>query len=200
MFSGLIKSLGRVVENSGTMLEVEVIPGTWKLGDSVAINGICLTVVSLKRKHKKAFLYFDVSEETLAKTTIGCLLPKDIVNIEPALKMSDSLGGHIVQGHVDARGKITSLRTLKASIEMWIQAPPFVMEYLIHKGSVAVDGISLTVVDIKKDRFSVAIIPFTWTHTNLYTKRVGQPVNLEADMMAKYVKRILILMNHPQKR
>lgn len=193
MFTGLILELGRIVSigkrGGGTFLTLraEQVARTADIGDSISINGVCLTVVS----KGDSTLSFDLSDETLGSSNLGTLKTGDMVNLEPALRMDSRIGGHFVTGHVDAVGKIRS----KVSIgDMWnfeIDAPPQVMQYVVEKGSIAVDGISLTIVDILKHGFSLVIIPHTAKVTTLGFKGPGDTVNIEADILGKYVARLL---------
>ena len=193
MFTGFIESKGTIsrVErlDGGSRLEVYApdFGRDMAIGDSVAVDGACLTVVQFIRG---AFLA-DVSEETLAKTTLGDLRQGAHVNLERALRFSDRLGGHLVTGHVDAVGQLVSRRPAGNSTVYQFKAPDAVMRYVAPKGSIAVDGISLTVVDVSADGFTVAIIPHTEEVTSLKDKPVSAPVNLESDLIAKYVARFL---------
>ena len=182
MFTGLIEELGSLASREGMRFRFEagVVTADAKLGDSIAVNGCCLTVVELGQ----GFWAADVVEETLARTTLGSLQPGDPVNLERPLRLVDRLGGHVVQGHVDGLGEVLT------------PAPALVVgtadtRYLVEKGSVAVDGVSLTVVAVADDRFSVAVIPHTAAVTTLGRLRPGDHVNLEFDILAKYVERLL---------
>jgi len=156
-----------------------------RFGDSIAVDGVCLTVVKFIRG---AFLT-DVSGETLERTTLGALRQGGKVNLERALRLSDRMGGHMVSGHVDAVGKIALKQPAGKFTVYQFQAPPEVMQYIIEKGSVAVDGISMTVARVFDDGFGVVVVPHTESSTTLKDKQIGSKVNLEADMFAKYVKR-----------
>ncbi len=193
MFTGIIEELGSIASfeklTSGARMRIAartVTDGT-KDGDSIAVNGVCLTALDVS----SAGFTADVSAETLNVTTLGRLRTGSAVNLERAVTPTTRLGGHIVQGHVDARGRF--LGALQEG-DFWtvkIGFPNEVARYLIYKGSVAVEGISLTVAKLDEDYFEIAIIPKTWNVTNLSTLKVGDEVNLEADMIAKYVERIL---------
>lgn len=193
MFTGIIIETG-VVENlirtSGiTRLAIKT-PTVHKgcvIGDSVAINGVCLTVVDISRDR----LSFELSDETLKSTNLGELKKGDRVNLEPALKADGKLGGHFVTGHVDATGKILSKHGKGETIEIEIEAPDMVLQYLVDKGSVAVDGISLTVVKVLENSFRLVIIPHTEKVTNLMDKTAGGSVNIETDIIGKYVKKFV---------
>jgi riboflavin synthase len=193
MFTGIIEELGRVrsVERrgEGVRMTVEarsVTEGT-REGDSIAVNGVCLTALDVRADSFAA----DGSRETLQRSTLGQLRSGSAVNLERAATPSTRLGGHIVQGHVDARGRFLSAEEHGGSWTVRIGFPPEVARYLVFKGSVAVEGISLTVAALAEDHFEIAVIPKTWGVTNLSRLRPGDPVNLEADVIAKYVERIL---------
>ena len=258
MFSGLIQGMGTVWTNTGPRIAV-VAPVALRLkeGASVAVNGVCLTVVKSQRRAGGVLHNFDVSAETLAKTTLGRLKAGTRVNLEPALTLKDSLGGHIVQGHVDGVGRVAAVnrqgpnvtvqvptatpfsvmprifysassgpqRRRRSRVEtsrddgawpasrddgvgwsccqgmpqgpelslpnttIWFSVPRALERYLVSKGSVAIDGVSLTVARITGGRFSVALIPYTLVHTNMGVLRPGDTVNLEADIIAKYVEK-----------
>lgn len=193
MFTGIIEGLGRVeairVAGEGGRLRVDLGPlaDGVKLGDSVAVDGACLTVAALGGSAAE----FDVSAETLRRTTLGALRAGRAVNLERALRAGDRLGGHFVLGHVDGTGVIERLDTAPGQTTLGIQAPPEVVGQLILKGSVAVDGISLTIAELAADRFAIAVIPHTLDHTTLRSKVVGARVNLETDVLGKYVLRFL---------
>lgn len=164
----------------------KVLEGT-KIGDSIAVNGVCLTVVKMGMESFTA----DVMAETLNKTNLGYLKPGEAVNLERALRLGDRLGGHLVSGHVDGVGSILKLEKKEISTVVFIKAPGEVMRYVIKKGSIAVDGTSLTVVDAGSNYFSVSLIPHTWHQTVLGRKRPGDLVNLECDIIGKYVDKLL---------
>jgi riboflavin synthase len=193
MFTGLIIELGEVAAlerqglNAGLSIRGREIFRDIALGDSISINGVCLTVTSFK----KDIAHFDVSGETLKSTNLGELKPGSKVNLEPSLRPSSKLGGHFVTGHVEAVGKIRSRKVEGNAERIEIEAPKSVLCYLAPKGSVAVDGISLTVVDVMKDAFTLVIIPHTSAMTTIGFKKAGDTVNLEPDILAKYVARFL---------
>lgn len=191
MFTGLIQSLGRVVRRDGLRLWVEGALPRLRRGDSVAVNGVCLTVVAASGAARRRRWGFDLSEETIRRTTLGDWRPGRPVNLEPALRVGDPLGGHIVQGHVDAVGRIAAIRPASDWRLFTVTVPAELRLYLVSKGSIAVDGISLTVVNPRGGRFDAAIIPHTDRCTTLGAARVGDPVNLEADPLAKHVVQCL---------
>jgi riboflavin synthase len=187
MFTGIVREVGRVRDRKGSKLRIDcsLEPG---LGDSVAVNGACLTVV---KRHEGA-LWFDVSEETYAKTALGGLAAGDPVNLEPALKLGEELGGHLVSGHVDCTAAIVRLkRTEDGFATLRVELPKALRGLAAEKGSICVDGISLTVSDLGKKWFEAALVPHTMERTNLSGRKPGDVVNLEADMLARYVKAIL---------
>ena len=181
MFTGIVRGQGRVVAFRGSRLIIDAELAAM-LGESVAVNGVCLTVVAGPP------LSFDVVGETLERTTLGLLAPGDSVNLEPAARVGDPVGGHIVQGHVDAVGTVRSLEDELT----WFDAPAEVLRYVAFKGSVAVDGVSLTVADLDERGFAVALIPHTRAVTTLGCLETGTAVNLEVDALAKYVERLTL--------
>ncbi len=193
MFTGLIESTGIVTrtERAGGGLRLEVYAPEFgrdmAIGDSIAVDGACLTVIKFIRG---AFLT-DVSEETTTKTTLGRITQGSKVNLERALRLSDRLGGHLVTGHIDGLGSLVMRHPAGNSTVYQFQASPDLMEFIVAKGSVAVDGISLTVAQTRDDGFAAAVIPHTEQATTLGEKATGSPVNVEVDMMAKYVKRFV---------
>jgi riboflavin synthase len=193
MFTGLIEELGRVraIERRGEgvrmTVEARVVTEGAREGDSIAVNGVCLTALDVRGDSFAA----DGSRETLQRSTLGVLRAGSFVNLERAVTPSTRLGGHIVQGHVDARGRFLSAEEHGGSWTVRIGYPPEVARYLVFKGSVAVEGISLTIAGLADEYFEIAVIPKTWTLTNLSHLQPGDPVNLEADIIAKYVERIL---------
>jgi len=193
MFTGLIREVGRVAAvdggADGVRLTIEA-PETARdarLGDSIALSGVCLTVVD----RTDGRLAFDAVPETLARSSLQTLEPGSRVNVEPALRAGEPLGGHYVQGHVDGVGRIRSVEPEGDSRRIWVDAPPELMRYVVEKGSVAVEGTSLTVADLDERGFAVALIPHTLGETTLGEIEPGDPVNLEADVLAKYVEKLL---------
>ena len=199
MFTGLVEGLGTVqalvTEEAG--LKVVVAPPAvmfsggdrdrCQLGDSVAINGCCLTVIEIRRD----CWAFQAGTETLSKTNLGRLQSGDAVNLERSLPVNGRLGGHFVQGHVDGVGHVAAIDREGDWVTMWFQVPVVLAELMVAKGSVAVDGISLTLVHVERDRFSVALIPHTVAMTTLGQRHVGDPVNIETDILGKYVQKLL---------
>lgn len=193
MFTGIIEELGRVRglerRGEGVRLTVEartVTEGT-REGDSISVNGVCLTALEVSRESFAA----DGSRETLQRSTLGSLRAGSFVNLERAVTPETRLGGHIVQGHVDGRGRFLSAEEHGGSWSIRIAYPPELARYLVFKGSISVEGISLTVAALADEHFEIAVIPKTWAMTNLSHLRSGDAVNLEADIIAKYVERIL---------
>lgn len=192
MFTGLVETLGTVRQlipaGAGQELIVEtVFAGELALGESVAVNGACLTVVERDPESCR----FQLGPETIARTNLGQLRPGDRVNLERSLRLGDQLGGHMVQGHVDGVGQVSRRVADGEWIVMWFRCAPALTAQMVPKGSIAVDGISLTLVDVTSDEFSVMLIPHTLAITTLGFKQPGDPVNLETDMLAKYVARAL---------
>jgi riboflavin synthase len=186
VFTGLVREVGTVVSFEDGRLRVESSIAA-AIGDSVAIDGVCVTVVDGDRKT----LAFDAVPETLARTTIRRLEPGAAVNLEPALRAGDALGGHYVQGHVDGVGRIRSVEPEGNGRRVWVDAPPEVLHFCVEKGSIAVDGVSLTVADLDGDGFAVALVPHTLTVTTLGDAAAGDEVNLESDVLAKYVEKLV---------
>ncbi|MDA8234481.1 MAG: riboflavin synthase [Clostridia bacterium] len=191
---GTIKSINKTGKSARLTIEGQVVLGDVKLGDSIAVNGVCLTVTEFDTKT----FAVDVMAETLAKSNIGLLKPGSRVNLERALRLSDRLGGHLVSGHIDGIGAITGQERVEIAVVTEIKAPPQVMKYIVPKGSVAIDGISLTVVDHTEDTFRVSLIPHTAKLTSLGFKKIGDVVNLEGDVIGKYVERLISFRNPQQ--
>ena len=192
MFTGIIEGLGNIVSfdkktnnRSAAKMKINIgkIAKGLKIGDSVAINGVCLTAVSIS----KGITAFEMVGETIKKTNLGSLGRGDKVNIERSLKIGERLEGHFVLGHVDGVGIISKIEKQSNQIQIWIKLPKELSKHVIKKGSITVDGISLTVVDVLKDQFSVSIIPHTMQITNLSYKKVGDKVNIETDILGKYI-------------
>jgi riboflavin synthase len=192
MFTGIIEGLGSIVgfdrktsNRSAAKMKISLgkIAKGLKVGDSVAINGVCLTAVGIS----KGITEFEMVGETIKKTNLGSLERGDKVNIERSLKVGERLEGHFVLGHVDGVGIISKIEKQSNQIQIWIKLTKELSKYIIKKGSITVDGISLTVVDTLKDQFSVSIIPHTMKITNLRYKKVGDKVNIETDILGKYI-------------
>ncbi|HXC70771.1 MAG TPA: riboflavin synthase [Pyrinomonadaceae bacterium] len=193
MFTGIIEELGSVRgieergENARIVISANVVTEGTNHGDSISVNGVCLTALDIQPDSFAA----DVSRETLLRSTLGRLRPGSPVNLERAVTPATRLGGHIVQGHVDARGRFTSVEDHGESWTVKIAFPKEIARYLVFKGSVAVEGISLTIAGLTDDHFEIAIIPKTWEVTNLSHLKPGDEVNLEVDVIGKYVERLL---------
>jgi riboflavin synthase len=193
MFTGLVQSLAEVIdvtpEPPGVRLTIRDprLAAQSKTGDSIAINGCCLTVVSIAGDN----LAFQAGEETLSRTNLGELAPGITVNLEASLRVGDPLGGHYVTGHIDAVATVAARHDDADWCTMWFQAPAAQLSQMASKGSVAVDGVSLTLVNVEAERFSVALIPHTLAETTLGKRQVGDRVNIETDVLAKYVQRQL---------
>ena len=196
MFTGIVAAVGRVTEpptaaNGGSRLAVKhaETATTATLGSSVAVNGVCLTVTAVDAG--RGTFSADVVPETLARTNLGRLRPGDPVNLEPSLRMDQGLDGHLVQGHVDGAAAVLAVEDVELGSELTIELPPNLARYVAEKGSIAVDGTSLTVAAIGAGQFRVALIPHTLTHTIAHTYRTGSIVNLEVDVIARYAERLL---------
>ncbi len=193
MFTGLIEEVGKVagIERGGAAAKLKVassLPaGEIRLGDSIAVNGVCLTVVT----RDGSTVTFDVSPETLERTAFRTLRPGSPVNLERALRLSDRLGGHIVSGHVDCVATLAERREVSGNIIFAFNLPREFARYVVEKGSIAIDGISLTVNAVSADGFAVNVIPHTAEKTTLREKVVGDAANIEVDILAKYVERLL---------
>jgi riboflavin synthase len=188
MFTGLVQQLGTLTSLEGGRLDVTAaLAGELAVGDSVAVNGVCLTATAVT----PASFTADVMEETLRRTGLGTLAPGDPVNLELPLRPVDRLGGHFVQGHVDGVGAVAAVVDEGFSRVVEIEADPGLMRYVVEKGSIAVDGVSLTVASLGEGTFGVSLIPETLERTTLGRASPGDSVNLEVDVLAKYVERLL---------
>jgi riboflavin synthase len=193
MFTGIVRERGRVAAaeaaDGGLRLEIEgpLTAAATAVGDSVSIDGADLTA----ERVEDGRMSFHAVPETLRRTALSRLQPGAEVNLEPALRAGEPFGGHYVQGHVDAVGRLRSSEPEGAGRWAWIEAPPEVLRYCVEKGSVAVQGVALTIAELADDAFAVALIPYTLAETTLGTLTPGDPVNLEADVLAKYVERLL---------
>ncbi len=194
MFTGIVEDRGTVTEikrrakESALTIRANFIDVRGMVtGESVAVNGACLTVTSLG---EGAFTV-DASRETLSRTNLGKLRPGSMVNLERSLRVGDRMGGHMVSGHVDGVGKVKSKKKRGGSVEFRFTAPGEVMKYIVEKGSVAIDGVSLTVNAVEGSEFTVNIIPYTLAETTFGALRVGKPVNIECDVIGKYVEKLM---------
>lgn len=193
MFTGIVSAKGQVksLQRRGDMALLTLALGPrdrpFSIGESIAVNGVCLTLTTFAGDS----VTFDLSAETLARSTLGGLLPKDWVNVERSLRLGDPLGGHWVLGHVDGVGKVIRREQQGEKLLLSFEVPSPVQEYAVFKGSIAVEGVSLTIAQLQPEGFSVALIPHTAGETTLGNKRVGDKVNLEADVIGKYVKKFL---------
>ena len=183
---GVLRALRRGADSAQLMIGAEKVLEDIRVGDSIAVNGVCLTAVRFGAREFTA----DVMAETLAKTNLGALNTGDRVNLERALRLGDRLGGHLVSGHIDGVGTIIRQERHDIATLVTIGAPREMMRYIIKKGSVAIDGTSLTVVDFRPDHFQVSLIPHTAHATTLGFKKVGDTVNLEGDIVGKYIERL----------
>ncbi|MGI6712550.1 MAG: riboflavin synthase [Bacillota bacterium] len=193
MFTGLVEELGAVVslvkgaKSAKLTISASKVLDDVKIGDSIAVSGVCLTVTTYGNGHFQA----DVMAETLDKSNLGQLKIGEKVNLERALCLGDRLGGHLVSGHIDGVGTIKSQKVTDIAVVTKVQAPPELLKYVIRKGSIAVDGISLTIVDVDIDQFTVSLIPHTAKVTTLGYKSIGDKVNIETDVIGKYVEKLL---------
>lgn len=194
MFTGLVEGQatvrGVIPEGAAVRLVLEMPPefaGEAHLGDSIALNGCCLTVVAIDGSN----FDFQAGTETLSKTNLGTLRPGSLVNVERAVAVGARLGGHFVQGHVDGTGHVERIEQDGEWTTMWFQVPRPLTQQMVHKGSITVDGISLTLVNVEAERFSVALIPHTLAVTTLGQRAVGDTVNIETDILGKYVQKLI---------
>ena len=194
MFTGIIEELGEIkgVKRSSRSCQLTIkakeVLADVKLGDSIAVNGVCLTVVA----YNQDFFVVDVMPETMDKTSLGDLKAGDKVNLERALRLGDRLGGHLVTGHVDGVGTIREKKDVDIAVVVEVSCPHSLLRYVIEKGSVAVDGVSLTVVEVKPGGFTVSLIPHTAKMTTLGFKKPGEKVNLEMDVIGKYLEKLML--------
>lgn len=192
MFTGIIEGIGIIKKiekktNTRSAAKIKVNLGKLarglKAGHSVAINGVCLTITRISKNEAE----FEMIGETVRKTDLGNLESGDKVNIERSLKVGDRMEGHFVLGHIDGTGKIINIEKLKKEIKLWIKLPNYLTKYVVKKGSITMEGISLTIVDVIKNKISVCIIPHTMKITNLNSKKIGDKVNIETDILGKYI-------------
>lgn len=195
MFTGIVEEIGtvlKVIEGECGKIGIKCnkIIEDINIGDSIAVNGVCLTVTSFEKTTKKSFTA-DVMAETMRRTNLGMLSTGSKVNLERAMKANGRFGGHIVSGHIDGRGKIESFKAEKNAVWVTISADSSILKYIVEKGSIAIDGISLTVAYVDNNCFKVSLIPHTGEETTLLSKKVGDMVNLENDVISKYVEKLL---------
>ncbi|MFT5873601.1 MAG: riboflavin synthase [Clostridium sp.] len=202
MFTGLIEEVGEIksIQKGGksariTIKATKILDGT-KIGDSISTNGVCLTVTEF---NKDSFSV-DVMAETMRCSNLGKLKQGSFVNLERALMLSDRLGGHMVSGHIDGMGTIVDLYKEENAVWVSVETTVDTLKYIVHKGSITIDGISLTVAYVDENIFKVSIIPHTKGETTLLTKKIGEEVNLESDMMAKYVEKLLSYGETPKRK
>jgi len=194
MFTGIIEGLGTIqhLHRSGNSFRMSIVSdfnlNDAKVGDSIAVNGVCLTAIQLTTRQFDV----DIAPETVSKTVFQFIKPNERVNLERALRLSDRIDGHLVSGHVDGLGTITNRQSQDNAIIIEITTQPAICRYMIHKGSVAVDGISLTINRLEENRFYLSIIPHTAKLCTIGIKKVGQKVNIETDMIGKYVERFVM--------
>lgn len=188
MFTGIIEGTGKIIERTESSLLFSYPDSiSLKIGDSLAVNGTCLTAIALQDGTMKA----DILEETWKRTNLGDLTPGDLVNLERPAKIGGSLDGHMVQGHVDGVGEFWSVEESQFGHKVFIRVPETLTKYMVEKGSIAVDGISLTLIDVRPDAFSFEAIPHTWEVTNLHARKTGDKMNIEVDVLAKYVEKLI---------
>jgi riboflavin synthase len=203
MFTGLIEEIGMIqsvakgVKSAQLTISGDKVLQDMKLGDSISTNGVCLTVISFSNKS----FVVDVMPETMRRSNLNNLKPGSKVNLERALKLGDRLGGHIVSGHIDGVGRISAIEEEDNATWVTIMSEAEIMKYIIEKGSIAIDGTSLTVAYVDRESFKVSIIPLTRDETTLLSKKIGDEVNLECDMVGKYIERLAMFHNddHPGK-
>lgn len=193
MFTGIIEEVGELIRISrrgkalGLTIKASKVIGDLKEGDSIAVNGVCLTAARCER----GIFMVEVSPETMIRSNLGKLRVGEEVNLERALKLGDRLGGHQVTGHIDGVGRIVALEKDGDFLTITVQAPPEVMKYIVTKGSIALEGISLTIANWWEDRFQISVIPYTGKMTTIGQKNIGSEVNLEADLIGKYIERFI---------
>ncbi len=198
MFTGLIEEIGSIKSLSGKALTISCteIQTDLSLGDSVSVNGVCLTIV----RWTKGEIEAEVMPVTLQTTNLGALKPKDTVNLERALRMGDRIGGHLVSGHIDGTAKIVMKKKESDALLVTIEIPKSMKSYVIKKGSIAIDGISLTIAFLDDDKVTVSLVGHTKEHTSLASKNIGQLVNVEYDQIGKYVHRMVDISEKPQEK
>ena len=194
MFTGLIEEIGKIKEinsiNGGIRINISasVIMSDLKIDDSIAVNGVCLTAVKVEQNN----FVVEAVGETLNKTTFNELRENQIVNLERAIRLSDRLGGHLVQGHVNGIGRISNIKKLGENYFLEVEIPPRLSKYLIDEGSISIDGISLTIAKLIDNKVGISVIPHTWKNTNLNSRKIGEKINIETDVIAKYIEKLLL--------
>jgi riboflavin synthase len=192
MFSGIIENRG-VVKDFKKLKDYQLVLDTdlkfkdVKIGSSVCCNGVCLTVTSKKKLSNKTKLFFDVSKETVGCTNLNQLKKGDLINIEKSLRVGDEISGHFVFGHVDETAELVSSKKIEGSYQLEFKISKNIRKFIAKKGSISINGISLTINEVKRDKIYLNIIPYTWNKTNLHKLKVGNRINLEVDMLARYV-------------
>ena len=200
MFTGIIEEIGKVkniknkTASSIITVEADTVTNNTKPGESIAVNGVCLTVVKIS----DTYLDADIMGETLRRSNLKDLKPGDLVNLERAVIAGGRLGGHIVSGHVDGVGTLINYKKDGVAVWVTIECPPDILKYIVNKGSVALDGISLTVAGVSENNFSVSIIPHTGAETTLLDKNIGAKINIECDIIGKYVEKLLLFKEQPK--
>lgn len=198
MFTGIVEEVGvvrdvrRGAASARLTVSAQLVANGTRIGDSIAINGTCLTVVA----NESALLTFEATPETVRRTSLRSVRSGAVVNLERAIQVGGRFGGHIVQGHVDGTGVFESVTQADDARVLRVSVPPELLRYIAPKGSVAVDGISLTSVDVDDTGFTVWVIPHTWANTNLATRRPGDALNIEVDLLARYIERLLASNPH----
>ena len=189
MFTGIVEEVGTVqsADSNRLLIKASGVVETLRPGDSISVNGACLTAVEVA----EATFAVELSEETVSRTNLGALKPGEGVNLERALAAGQPMGGHIVQGHVDGRGTVAALAPQGVQHLLTVEAPSYILRYVVEKAFIAVDGISLTVTACDSSSFTVAVIPYTLQHTVLQFRKTGDVVNIEVDILAKYVEKLL---------
>lgn len=200
MFTGIISAVSKItamdIRSDERVIELSTPYTDVVLGESIAVSGVCLTVARLERIETGTKVEFFVSPETCARTNLGALQPQTSVNLERAMRLSDRLSGHLVQGHVDGQARLTDVRAVSDCFELTVELAPSLAKYVVEKGSITLDGISLTVNSIKTTTITLMIIPHTWQNTALATKQTGHDFNIEVDVIAKYVEKLGHEYNH----
>ena len=198
MFTGIIEEIGHISAikfiPNGKQLNIlaKTVLTDTKIGDSISVNGVCLTVIQTAQDN----FWAEAVGETLKKTTVNLLKTSAVVNLERALQLQSRLGGHIVQGHVNAVGKITNITKLGDNYLLEFNIPDDIRKYIINEGSICIDGISLTVAEIRNNIVKISVIPHTWQNTNLQYRKIGDKINIETDVLAKYIENMLKFSNN----